>query len=49
VAIVVTVAVMSDKQSSHFVFKETANLTGWSNDGLAWMIGGLTTAYAFLG
>lgn len=40
---------MSDKHSAHYVFVETSNETGWSSDGLAWMIGMLSTVYPFLG
>ena len=40
---------MAPKRSAEFVFVETSNLTGWSNDGVAWLIGLLSTTYSFLG
>lgn len=49
VAIIVTIGVLSHKQTAHFVFVEVENFTGWPSNGLAWMIGMLSTAFSFLG
>ncbi|CAK7226826.1 hypothetical protein SEUCBS140593_006374 [Sporothrix eucalyptigena] len=41
VAVVMFVAVLavSDKQSAHAVFATETNMSGWSSDGVAWLIG----------
>lgn len=49
IALTAVIGAMSEKHSAHYVFVETANSTGWSSDGLAWMIGMLSTVYPFLG
>lgn len=49
VALTAVIGAMSDKHSADYVFVETQNATGWSSDGLAWMIGMLSTVYPFLG
>lgn len=48
-ALTATIGAMSDKHSAHYVFVDTQNETGWPSDGLAWMIGMLSTVYPFLG
>lgn len=48
-ALIVTIGVLSPKHDAHYVFVEVENSTGWSSDGLAWMIGMLSTVYPFLG
>jgi choline transport protein len=49
VAIVVVLGVMSPKHSAHYVFVDVANSSGWSNDGVAWLVGLLSSVYPFLG
>nr|UYX75825.1 amino acid permease [Colletotrichum asianum] len=40
---------MSEKNSASFVFTEVYNETGWSSDGVAWLVGLISTVYPFLG
>ncbi|RSL65353.1 hypothetical protein BHE90_015324 [Fusarium euwallaceae] len=49
VAAFVVLAVMADKNSARFVYVQVQNSTGWSSDGVAWMVGLLSTVYPFLG
>jgi choline transport protein len=49
VAIVVVLAVMAPKNTAKFVFTETSNQSGWSSDGVSWLVGLLSTVYPFLG
>ncbi|KAF4466110.1 amino acid permease [Fusarium albosuccineum] len=49
VAALAVLAVMAEKNSAHFVFVDVQNLTGWSSDGVAWMVGLVSTIYPFLG
>lgn len=49
IALTVTIGVLSEKHSASYVFTEVVNLTGWQSDGLAWLIGMLSTVYPFLG
>lgn len=49
VALTATIGALSDKHSASYVFTEVVNSTGWSSNGLAWMIGMLSTVYPFLG
>ncbi|KAK4940496.1 hypothetical protein LTR10_019370 [Elasticomyces elasticus] len=49
VAIVVVLGVMSSKHSAQYVFVDVANSSGWSNDGIAWLVGLLSSVYPFLG
>ncbi|KKY16533.1 putative amino acid transporter [Diplodia seriata] len=35
--------------SASYVFKEVDNTSGWSNDGVSWMVGLLSAVYPFLG
>lgn len=49
VVVFAVLAAMAPKRDADFVFVETSNLTGWPNDGIAWLIGLLSTTYAFLG
>jgi choline transport protein len=41
--------IMAPKYSAHFVFSEFSNTSGWSNDGVSWLVGLLSTIYPFLG
>ncbi|KAK7403433.1 hypothetical protein QQX98_010799 [Neonectria punicea] len=49
VAIFIALAVMAPKNSASFVFTETYNRTGWPSDGVAWLVGLISTVYPFLG
>ncbi|KAH6974398.1 amino acid permease [Ilyonectria sp. MPI-CAGE-AT-0026] len=46
---VITILVMSDKNPSSFVFVESENSSGWSNDAVSWLVGLLSAVYPFLG
>ncbi|KAH6662417.1 amino acid permease [Plectosphaerella plurivora] len=48
-AITVVLFVKSEKNSAAFVFLDVVNSTGWSNDGIAWLVGLLSATYPFLG
>lgn len=45
----VVLGVMAPKHDAHFVFVEVTNNSGWSNDGVSWLVGLLSTVYPFLG
>ena len=49
VALTAVIGAMSDKHSASYVFVEVENSTGWASNGLAWLIGMLSTVYPFLG
>ncbi|KAK2471405.1 hypothetical protein H9L39_17636 [Fusarium oxysporum f. sp. albedinis] len=49
VAVVIVLGVMSPKNSAEFVFTEVTNYSGWSNEGVSWLLGLLSTVYPFLG
>jgi choline transport protein len=49
IALTATIGALSDKHTASYVFTEVENSTGWPSDGLAWMIGMLSTVYPFLG
>ncbi|CEI66168.1 hypothetical protein FVEN_g4431 [Fusarium venenatum] len=49
VIVVVVLGVMAPKNTSSFVFKEVTNQSGWSDDGVSWLVGLLSTVYPFLG
>ncbi|KAJ9637966.1 hypothetical protein H2204_004556 [Knufia peltigerae] len=49
IAIVALLGAMSPKHSSHYVFVEVSNSSGWSSDGVAWLVGLLSSVYPFLG
>ncbi|KAG9769434.1 Choline transport protein [Exophiala dermatitidis] len=49
VVIVIVLGVMAPKHSAHYVFVEVENSSGWSNDGVAWLVGLLSSVYPFLG
>ncbi|KAK9425937.1 putative Amino acid permease [Seiridium unicorne] len=48
-AIFITLAVMAPKNDSSFVFVDFMNSSGWSNDGVSWLVGLLSAVYPFLG
>ncbi|KAH7318941.1 amino acid transporter-like protein [Rhexocercosporidium sp. MPI-PUGE-AT-0058] len=49
VTIMIVLGVMAPKHNAHFVFVEVTNNSGWSNDGVSWLVGLLSTVYPFLG
>ncbi|KAL2068425.1 hypothetical protein VTL71DRAFT_16523 [Oculimacula yallundae] len=49
VAMMAVLLAMAPKQTAHFVFVETTNSSGWSNDGISWLVGMLSAVYPFLG
>ncbi|KAH7312979.1 amino acid permease [Rhexocercosporidium sp. MPI-PUGE-AT-0058] len=49
VGIMITLGVMSDKNSTAFVFTEVVNSSGWSSDGVSWLIGLQSAVYPMLG
>ena len=48
-AILITLGAMAPKNSRSFVFTEVSNTSGWSNDGVAWLVGLLSSVYPLLG
>lgn len=49
-ALIITMSVVSPaKNTTEFVFTTFYNYSGWSNDGLAWCIGLLSSAYVLIG
>ncbi|KAK6214563.1 hypothetical protein LQW54_004284 [Pestalotiopsis sp. IQ-011] len=48
-AIFITLAVMAPKNTSSFVFAEFMKSSGWSSDGVSWLVGLLSAVYPFLG
>ncbi|KAF4340158.1 amino acid transporter [Fusarium beomiforme] len=49
VTIVVVLGVMAPKNTASFVFSEVTNSSGWSSDGVSWLVGLLSAVYPFLG
>jgi choline transport protein len=48
-AITVVLGVMAPKHDASYVFVETSNASGWSNDGVSWLVGLVSAVYPFLG
>ncbi|KAH7021494.1 amino acid permease [Microdochium trichocladiopsis] len=48
-AIMVTLGVMSEKNTPDFVFTEVVNSSGWANDGISWLIGLQSAVFPMLG
>ncbi|KAH7079521.1 amino acid permease [Paraphoma chrysanthemicola] len=48
-AIVIVLGVMSPKNTASFVFTEVSNSSGWSNNGVSWLVGLLSAVYPILG
>ncbi|KAH8664393.1 amino acid/polyamine transporter I [Xylariales sp. PMI_506] len=48
-AVLITLAVMAPKNDAAFVFAEFENSSGWSSDGVSWLVGLLSAVYPFLG
>ncbi|OAG44290.1 hypothetical protein AYO21_01286 [Fonsecaea monophora] len=49
VTIFIVLGVMAPKHSADYVFAQVSNSSGWSSDGVAWLIGLLSSVYPFLG
>lgn len=49
VVIVSVLGSMSSKHTATYVFAEFSNTSGWTNDGVSWLVGLLSTVYPFLG
>ncbi|PPJ60911.1 hypothetical protein CBER1_06226 [Cercospora berteroae] len=50
VVVVIIMGVMTkDMHSASYVFTEFSNTSGWSSDGVSWLVGLLSTIYPFLG
>ncbi|KAH9231230.1 hypothetical protein K456DRAFT_1751689 [Colletotrichum gloeosporioides 23] len=49
VAILIVLGVMAPKNNSSFVFTEFINSSGWTNDGVSWLVGLISAVYPFLG
>lgn len=47
--ILIVLGVMGEKNTPHFVFLEATNSSGWSNDGVSWLVGLLSAVYPLLG
>jgi choline transport protein len=47
--IVIVLGIMAPKHDASYVFTEHSNTSGWSNDGVSWLVGLLSTVYPFLG
>ncbi|RGP60207.1 amino acid permease [Fusarium sporotrichioides] len=45
----ISLAVKSEKNDAEGVFTKFSNSTGWSSDGVAWLVGLISTVYPFLG
>ncbi|KAF9691162.1 hypothetical protein EKO04_010592 [Ascochyta lentis] len=48
-AILVTLGVTAPKNTASFVFTEVSNSSGWSSDGVSWLVGLLSSVYPLLG
>ncbi|KAK6221794.1 amino acid permease [Colletotrichum tabaci] len=49
VAVLIVLGVMAPKNTPSFVFTEFVNSSGWSNDGVSWLVGLISAVYPFLG
>ncbi|UPK95745.1 hypothetical protein LCI18_006680 [Fusarium solani-melongenae] len=49
VSILIVLGVMAPKNSASFVFTEFTNSSGWSSDGVSWLVGLLSAVYPYLG
>ena len=48
-AVIIVLGVMAPKNSVSFVFSQVTNYSGWSDDGVSWLVGLLSAVYPFLG
>ncbi|CZT46701.1 related to HNM1-Choline permease [Rhynchosporium secalis] len=49
VVIIAVLSAMAPKNNASFVFLEVTNSSGWSSDGVSWLVGLLSAVYPFLG
>jgi choline transport protein len=49
IAILLVLGIMAPKHDASYVFVETSNASGWSNDGVSWLVGLVSAVYPFLG
>ncbi|EME42142.1 hypothetical protein DOTSEDRAFT_175003 [Dothistroma septosporum NZE10] len=49
IVVVVLGAMTEHKNPAKYVFTEFSNTSGWSSDGVSWLVGLLSTVYPFLG
>ena len=49
IVIIVVAIIPPERNSAQFVFTFFQNQTGWENDGVAWCLGMLTSAYILVG
>lgn len=49
VALIIVLGVMAPKNTASFVFTEVTNSSGWSSDGVSWLIGLLSAVFPLLG
>ena len=49
IVLVVICTVSPTRHTTAFVFTESMNNSGWSNDGVAWCIGMLSSCYVLIG
>lgn len=50
IVVVVIMGVMQkEKHTAHYVFAGFSNTSGWSSDGVSWLVGLLSAVYPFLG
>ncbi|KAH8597524.1 amino acid transporter-like protein [Bisporella sp. PMI_857] len=47
--ILIVLGVMAPKHTASYVFTETSNSSGWTNNGISWLVGLVSTVYPFLG
>ncbi|KIX94978.1 uncharacterized protein Z520_09288 [Fonsecaea multimorphosa CBS 102226] len=47
--IFIVLGVMAPKHSADYVFVRVSNSSGWGSDGIAWLVGLLSSVYPFLG
>lgn len=45
----VTLGVLGTKNAPEFVFTQVVNSSGWSNDGVSWLVGLQSAVYPLLG
>ncbi|KAJ4377605.1 hypothetical protein N0V83_000432 [Neocucurbitaria cava] len=48
-AVLIVLGVMAPKNTASFVFTEVSNSSGWSSDGVSWLVGLLSAVYPVLG
>jgi hypothetical protein len=49
IGVMITLGVMSEKNSRAFVFTDVVNSSGWGSDGVSWLIGLQSAVFPMLG